>query len=366
MVEGIQELLSAASSVTDTELAVALQGILCRRPAVREVLLGVWQAEEALLAAAPPARHPPPPSPALKAAARGADDGAGRAPAARALVGGPADPRSPPTDPVCRLRIACRRLAAFHGAKAISSEHVLAAAVATLSEASASAFGSTWHACLVELFERSRLFPPKSPGGPTGEQLSFEAETEPLFTAMANAGGVGLAHAALFAAFLALPDTAPASQLLEMAKVFAQRKDLDASLAEEPAHRRIPLEQRGRDYVIGFARRFAVHNQAKAIGTEHVLAAAVHTFPQESERLLGSAHREQLVEVFEKSSLEMPSDDVDGEVPFEPEVNDLLDAWSQQGTSPTVIIELLQARPDSDSATQLLAIAKVFADRSAI
>eukprot|EP00445_Apocalathium_hangoei_P070958 CAMPEP_0204128000 /NCGR_PEP_ID=MMETSP0361-20130328/11924_1 /ASSEMBLY_ACC=CAM_ASM_000343 /TAXON_ID=268821 /ORGANISM="Scrippsiella Hangoei, Strain SHTV-5" /LENGTH=139 /DNA_ID=CAMNT_0051080151 /DNA_START=86 /DNA_END=501 /DNA_ORIENTATION=+ len=45
-VEGISSLLRAAAGLSDVELAVALQGLLSRRPAAREVLARVWRAEE--------------------------------------------------------------------------------------------------------------------------------------------------------------------------------------------------------------------------------------------------------------------------------------------------------------------------------
>lgn len=155
-----------------------------------------------------------------------------------------------------------------------------------------------------------------------------------------------------------------------MAKIFAQRSQPtrqadtladhtsaaqlgDASALTECTIRAGPLRNR--------ARQFATAGSARAIDTEHVLAAAVELYPEEATRAFGSQLCETLLQLLEKSQLAPPPADAasDAQLLIAEDAEALLDI-----NSPSALYEALQALPDAAAAVQLIEMAQVFAQRA--
>mmetsp|Transcript_19768 Transcript_19768/g.36116 ORF Transcript_19768/g.36116 Transcript_19768/m.36116 type:complete len:237 (-) Transcript_19768:3-713(-) len=232
---------------------------------------------------------------------------------------------------------------------------------------------------LLDLLDKSSLSPPER-GGPSGDSLNLQAAAQPLVQAMEGSASEGSCYNELFKALKSLPDAAAASQLIEMAKVFARNEDPEAFEAEaqsttlgadsegasaESAVVGTP-DSASSGSLLGTARRVAAFNQAKAVDAEHVLAALAYTCQSSMQTAIGPGVYEQLVALLEKSCLESPPQDgpAGEELRVEPSVFDLCEKCeaAQDGQALGQVFEEL---PDDTSVTQLIEMAKVFADRAA-
>lgn len=243
-VGGTWRLLAAAGELSDAELAVALQGLLCRRPAIRQVLLSVWQAEEAK-DSLPFDRVGWQAVPADVKSDKG-DSGAGPLCSNRPTQEPPADEHQLGCEaycvggdaarrvPVLDLRRRVTQYALQSGCFEVGTEHVMAAALEALPEHARAAFGEELMAQLLELLEKSQLAPPPRSGTschdggkPEGAWLPVQEGAVPLLALLLQAalptGRDENAAAEFFRVVQELPDQASAVQLLEMAKIFAER-----------------------------------------------------------------------------------------------------------------------------------------------
>eukprot|EP00747_Dinoflagellata_sp_TGD_P165290 gnl/TRDRNA2_/TRDRNA2_186371_c0_seq1.p1 gnl/TRDRNA2_/TRDRNA2_186371_c0~~gnl/TRDRNA2_/TRDRNA2_186371_c0_seq1.p1 ORF type:complete len:380 (+),score=87.73 gnl/TRDRNA2_/TRDRNA2_186371_c0_seq1:47-1141(+) len=355
---GVSRFLQASASLSDTELAAGLQALLARRPAVKQALLSVWSAEDAIggvqarveMQAAVPTEAPlesqaATPFPGLRAAAS---------------VPGP----------VARLRVATARLAAHSSAKAIGTDHVLAAAVALFPQESSSVLGHALHIQLVDLLEKSRLVaPPADYDGPSGESLEVKPKAEALLSRM-EAGEKGIGIAAVFEELLNLPDADAVAQLLEMARVYAANADPPeppAAVSKAPAAATQADGASVLDRLKKRARQYATFYESDEIGTEHILAAAVEMFATDATASLGASWFEQLGLLLEKSQLAPPpaNTSASSRLSFGEDTEQLLAAvnpGSCEGQA--ALFRAILALPDNASATQLLEMAKIFAERA--
>lgn len=365
--DGVGRFLAAAGALSDMELAVALQGLLSRRPAVWNVLYTVRCAEANISLAA--------------SATRAADisvDVAGVEAAGPRSAAVPSS-GSRPADPAYRLRIGSRRLAEYYHADVVGTEHVLAAAVAMMPVASMSALGNSMHEHLVELLKKSNLAPPP-PGAtlgrpPRANSLSFDPQTDPLFASIEgdSKGAVegACSNADLFAALQALPENTSGRRLLDMARYLTERTALRASGPNAEAR---GVGDCGAAVVHALARRLVAEqvrldqrsSDPPEVDTDHYLAAAMHLFPEEAKRSLGVPLFSQLIALLEKSFLGPPPTTTytfDTNFPFSEDVGPILNALEGDGGG-RALIGALQELPDQTAAIQLLEIAKVFTSRA--
>lgn len=145
-------------------------------------------------------------------ASGGTTAGGSVADASVAAAGGSVATPAVPALPVCK------RYAAQASASKVGTEHVLAGALEVFPAVAERHFGPALYEQLGDLLDKSQLGPPP-PDAPSGERLSTEADAAPLLALWE--GGAG--PEALFGAISSLPDQAAATQLLEMAKIFADR-----------------------------------------------------------------------------------------------------------------------------------------------
>uniref|UniRef100_A0A7S4WF95 Uncharacterized protein n=1 Tax=Alexandrium monilatum TaxID=311494 RepID=A0A7S4WF95_9DINO len=378
--EGIGRLLAAAATLSDTELAVSLEGLLSRRPAAREVLLSVWRAEEAVATSVPGAAAR---LPAAVAAA-------GAAPAA-APASAPQPKFVPAQGPTTRFVAEACGFAARSGSSKLGTEHVLAAAVFTLQEESTRALGGLLYGQLADLLKKSSLDPLPSGERPSGgETLRRDPEAEKLFSVLDGAG-----PAALLAALQRLPNQAGATQLLEMARIFAQRAapqqpeggteaptpaaadaeaaagagaEGDAGAGAASGGATLASSQPGStaSRILARARCFAAFNSSRTVGTDHLLATGVELFPEAAADALTKPVYEQLVQLLEKSSLEVPPADApSGEnLAIDTDAMELVEGEVGVEGGATELFKALQDLPDAAAAIQLMEMAKIFAVRS--
>lgn len=235
----ITSFLGAGNVLGDAELAVAIQGMVAQRPAVRDVLLNVWRAEEASC----PRGASRPGSPSLLPTATieinvGNLSSAQPAIPPRLAVG--VDAAGGSASAVCSVaheavsgsagvRRAALDLAAACGAKTVNSQHVLAVATMMFPAEAARVFGDKLCSQLVSLIEKSGLMlPHQGDCAPTKSSMSgdlgFDVDIKALFAVLDRDVEIGSSGpSALFAAIQKLPDTSEASQLLKTAKVFLEQ-----------------------------------------------------------------------------------------------------------------------------------------------
>lgn len=378
----MQSFFEAAGRLNDTELAVAIQGLLGRRRGAKEALLSAWLAEAVCengagargsIAAVPASL--PVTSSALSSAMAASPE---TQPAPSFMPPQRAPPRQR-VRPAERIQLGARRIAAARSAKDVGTEHFLAAAVAIAPEVSKAANGPLLHRNLVELLDKSNLSPPGR-GGPPGDSLNLQPAAQPLVQAMEASVSEGSCYTDLFKALNSLPDGAAASQLIEMAKVFARNEDPEAFEAEaqsttlgadsEDASAASAAvgtpEPVSTGSLLQTARCIAAFNQAKAVDTEHVLAALVYSCQSSMKVAVGDAIYQQLVLLLEKSSLEPPSQDSPAgeDLRLEPQTLEFCEKC-EGARDGQALGQFLEELPDDTSVTQLIEMAKVFAERAA-
>merc|ERR1712137_1032237 len=126
------------------------------------------------------------------------------------------------------LAVAGRIAVQQHGGNHIGTEHILAVAVWYFPYASTRLLGEHLYSHLFQLLSRSRLGDPplSAPSSTLGEEMSVESDAEALLPLLKNAESDDESADALLKALRELPDAATATQLLEMASVFADRSSL--------------------------------------------------------------------------------------------------------------------------------------------
>mmetsp|Transcript_55102 Transcript_55102/g.155031 ORF Transcript_55102/g.155031 Transcript_55102/m.155031 type:complete len:251 (-) Transcript_55102:179-931(-) len=246
-VGSLGRLLAAATELSDAELAVALQGVVSKRPAVREMLFNVWSAEEDAAdadggEADAGATGQPGPASARRTTGAGGGSSSRRRGGTRAKRQGggarPAAGQAAPNetggdaaaaakepeeegDATAEARIwdLSRRFAASGGASKVGTEHVLASVVEVFPGAAREALGQKLYEHLVDLLDKSQLqVPPQN--GPSGADIVFEQDAQELIARLPLGEPVEAFHM-----LKDLDDAAAATQLMTMASIFADRAD---------------------------------------------------------------------------------------------------------------------------------------------
>jgi len=372
----ISSLLSAAAQISDAELAVTLQGLLTRRTGVRQLLQNVWKAEDSLQGVSNSSLM----QSSQRAVVVASNDPTRNTSSSHAAC--PIVHAQPIHGPMTEnaLRAEASRFARFHSSNRVTSEHVLAAGVAVAPEVATDVFSSPLVDQLSELLEKSRLGPPPLEFAASNEVLPFEADTAPLFVALNSSGPSGF-----FESLLRMPDSAAATQLIEMAKIFMERVAfLDQMPAENapssPANpsrngdtnggpvslAAVPEEDDGQaaNNLLCQARKLAIQSSAKQVGTDHVLAAAVQLYPDQASQTLGPKLIVQLTELLDKSRLGPPTPELPSGagLQMDQQVEPLLALLSD--TTGSLLLQHLQELPDTTAAKQLIEMAKIFTERA--
>lgn len=414
-VDDAASLLAAAAALADIVLAVTLQGLACRRPAVREALLSVWKAEDASgsPAAIPSTMPGTRRVDSTVASSAGPRCGAALGPAQtdvgdiQAAIAAAVDTTLPkavaasllqaqpmplPGDHSAQLLARAGCYAVQAGCREVGTEHLLAASAFMWPEDARSVFGADMHQQLQQLLARSGLEeipadqPPAAP-----ESHTCGPEVQRLLEAC----GRGIEE--VFRALLCLPDDAAATQLLEMSRIFTQRSKAieelefsrncpeepavngatsfladslhcNSTALESPTHDAPALESRGLQAASMASTlrnrtcQFATAAGARSLGTEHVLAAAVEHFPGEAAGAFGGPLVEQLLPLLDRSQLAPPPADA----PMDAKLSTAADAEAllDNRGGPSALFEAMQALPDASAASQLVEMAKVFLERS--